>query len=104
MEIVAEVAGVVEVVVGLIDPEPAGIICKKWDGCPHAELCKEECFDEDLVVNQYLEGAYAPEGIKAWWDRPRAQLGGQTPRQAWAAGERDKVKSLALSLVSSNGT
>jgi len=34
-------------------------------------------------VNWCLEGSYTDEGIKIWWNRPRTQLSGMTPTEAW---------------------
>ena len=32
------------------DDDVSGIICRVWpNGCPHPELCQDECFDVDLV-------------------------------------------------------
>jgi len=31
-------------------PEPTGIICRVWPtGCAHPHLCRDACFDDDLV-------------------------------------------------------
>lgn len=35
-----------------------------------------------IAVNTILRGSWTPEGMKAWWERPRSQLGGHTPREA----------------------
>lgn len=50
-------------------------------------------------VNYCLEGSYTLEGMERWWSRPRRQLDGQTPAQAWESDNRDKVIGLAAWLV-----
>lgn len=35
-------------------------------------------FLTEIVYN--LEGSYKPEGIRRWFNRPRAQLGGEAPQ------------------------
>ena len=25
-----------------------GVICKRWNGCPHPEICQDHCIDEDI--------------------------------------------------------
>lgn len=57
-------------------------------------------------IEQILMGAYSEKGIDAWWDRPRGQLDGLTPRQVFAQGESgmEKVLNLARSLNNGGGT
>ena len=32
------------------DENACSIICRVWSsGCPHPELCQDECFDNDIV-------------------------------------------------------
>jgi len=45
-------------------------------------------------VNEVLRGSYNAFGIRRWWDRPRVQLDGQTPAQAWAS-DKERVVKLA---------
>lgn len=35
-----------------------------------------------IAVNTILRGSWTPEGMERWWDRPRSQLGGHSPREA----------------------
>jgi hypothetical protein len=55
-------------------------------------------------VIEDLEGAYTPEGIRRWFARPRAQLGGQSPAAALGTAwqpEQDmprRVKALSAVL------
>lgn len=49
-------------------------------------------------VNWCLAGSYDDEGIQQWWDRPRSQLEGQTPRDAWGSAP-ERVIGLAGWLV-----
>lgn len=51
------------------------------------------------LVNEYLSGSYNEDGITRWWTRSRIQLEGLTPQQAWAAGARDSVMELAMTLA-----
>jgi hypothetical protein len=58
----------------------------------------------------YLCGAYDERGIRLWFGRPRAQLGGRAPVElfegTWApeAEGPDRVRRLAASLVHASGT
>jgi hypothetical protein len=62
-----------------------------------------------LVVGD-LGGAYNDFGIRQWFDRKRAQLGGRTPAElltgGWtpAAGGPGKVRELARALTAAPGT
>ena len=29
--------------------EPTGIVCKRWNGCPHPEICQDHCIDDDII-------------------------------------------------------
>jgi len=57
-----------------------------------------------LVVSD-LHGAYNDFGVRRWFDRARAQLGGRAPRQALGSGwdpdspEAERVRQLAASLA-----
>jgi len=61
-----------------------------------------------LLVSD-LAGAYNELGIRRWFDRPRAQLGGRSPRQAlgtdWdpAGPDARLVRSLAAALAGAGG-
>jgi hypothetical protein len=35
-----------------------------------------------IAVNTILRGAWTPAGVEKWWDRPRHELRGATPREA----------------------
>lgn len=35
-----------------------------------------------IAVNTILRGSWTPAGIEKWWDRPRAELRGCTPKEA----------------------
>ena len=35
-----------------------------------------------IAVNTILRGSWTSDGITKWWDKPRSQLGGHTPREA----------------------
>lgn len=59
------------------------------------EMSEEQAVD---FVNHCLAGSYNAEGVTQWWARPRRQLDGQTPQQAWAT-DRDRVITLAQSVV-----
>jgi hypothetical protein len=85
--------------------EAQSIICKVWPACGTPEACETSggCGDEDLNINEILRGAYKEDGIKTWWNKPRSQLGGMTPREMWGT-DRDKVWALARSLEAGNGT
>jgi len=50
-------------------------------------------------VDYCLKGSYTPEGAERWWNRPRRQLEGQTPAQAWENDKKEKVIGLAAWLV-----
>ena len=30
------------------EKESTGIICKRWSGCPHPEICQDYCIDKDI--------------------------------------------------------
>ena len=45
-------------------------------------------------INEILRGSYAEEGIPHWWNRPRGQLDGRTPAEAWDT-DRQRVAELA---------
>lgn len=57
------------------------------------------------LVASDLAGAYNEIGIRRWFERPRAQLGGRSPRQAlgaeWdpASPDAEQVRSLAVALA-----
>ena len=50
------------------------------------------------AVELALSGSYTPDGIRAWWQRERSQLGDRTPAQAWD-DDREAVMELARSLL-----
>lgn len=54
-------------------------------------------------VNDHLRGSYNEQGIERWWDRPRTQLGGMTPNEAWPT-RPEEVMALAEGLSAANGT
>jgi len=35
-----------------------------------------------IAVNTILRGSWTTAGVDKWWDRPRHELGGHTPREA----------------------
>lgn len=43
------------------------------------------------VTSEILRGSWTEEGVRAWFDRPRYQLGGKTPNDilAYAASRSD---------------
>lgn len=45
-------------------------------------------------INQIVGSYFTPAGVRTWWDRPRHQLDGQTPRQM-LADDPDRVRQLA---------
>jgi hypothetical protein len=49
-------------------------------------------------VNWMLEAAYTPEGMERWWVRPRKELDGKTPEEAWDT-DREKVVWMAERLL-----
>jgi len=49
-------------------------------------------------VNWCLEGSYTDEGVARWWERPRTQLDGMTPTEAWQSTP-DRVIRLAAELL-----
>lgn len=58
-------------------------------------------------VIEALEGSYNAAGIRRWFDRPRTQLDGQSPRRVLRAESdvraADRVLALARTLTSSAG-
>lgn len=48
------------------------------------------------MVNEQVRQSFTPLGVVQWWERPRHQLGGRSPRQAWEAGDRREVYDLAV--------
>ena len=50
-------------------------------------------------VNWCLEGGYNDFGIARWWERPRQQLGGRTPEEAWSDSAASVIElAIRLSL------
>lgn len=49
------------------------------------------------MVNEQLKHSWTPKGVKMWWDRPRYQLGGLTPLEAWNSSMQKYVYDLAES-------
>jgi hypothetical protein len=54
-------------------------------------------------VNEILKGSWTPRGVQFWWDRPRTQLDGRTPREAWP-DDPELVYELALAGRDGGGT
>lgn len=46
------------------------------------DLSEEETAGVMMAVNAILRGIYHDEGIELWWDQPRSELLGHTPREA----------------------
>jgi hypothetical protein len=61
------------------------------------------------LVSSDLAGAYNALGIRRWFDRPRTQLGGKSPRQLLGRGwdpddaRVDRVRALAAALAGPGG-
>jgi hypothetical protein len=45
-------------------------------------------------VNEIVSMCYTPQGVRSWWDRPRHQLDGRTPREV-IAEDPQRVLDLA---------
>jgi hypothetical protein len=67
------------------------------------ELSDDEINGVTIAVNTILRGSYNAEGMRAWWERPRRQLGGKTPVEAIAA-DPTSVVELALSSLEQGGS
>jgi hypothetical protein len=55
-------------------------------------------------INVILGGGYSDNGKEQWWKRPRHALDGQTPEEALAEGQIEKVTEVALGLIEAMGT
>jgi hypothetical protein len=56
-------------------------------------------------VNWCLDTSYNADGIERWWQRPRRQLDGFSPRAAWDIPKyRRKIVALAEWLLNSAAT
>lgn len=54
-------------------------------------------------INVILKGGWTRQGVEAWWDRPRYELRGLTPNQAWEL-DPEKVYELAAAGRAMGGT
>ncbi len=75
---------------------PSGVTC----ACP----CHIYQSVTVWMVEQQVKRSFTNKGVKQWWERPRYQLDGKTPRQAWYAGEHQKVYDLAVAGNASEAT
>lgn len=50
-------------------------------------------------VNAILSGSYTEKGIVCWWARPRRELAGLSPVEAWSQGDRVPVLDLAIAAI-----
>lgn len=55
-------------------------------------------------VNVILRGSWTEDGVRLWWGRPRPQLGGRTPLEAWMQGDKKLVYDLAVGGIMGGGT
>jgi hypothetical protein len=58
---------------------------------------------EIAQINEILRTCWTERGVELWWDRPRHQLGGRTPREA-LADDPKVVLALAEAGRSQQGT
>lgn len=59
---------------------------------------------QKVAVADVLLGAYHPDGIAHWFNRPRAQLNNRTPLEAISSGDYELVMGLASSINNGGGT
>ena len=45
-------------------------------------------------IAQILIGSYTPEGVEAWFHRPRTWLDGKTPQQILDSGNQELIETI----------